>query len=311
MHKTANILITGSQGQLGQSFKQIPKLASGNYIYTNRNELDISNTAGVHEFLIKHNINTLVNCAAYTNVNQALAEQSLAMAINAYAPGELAVLCKQLDIRLFHISTDYVFDGNKTEPYIETDVCKPVNTYGLSKLKGEQLIKAANPEAVIIRTSWVFSQYGNNFVKTMLNLAKTNSTIKLINDQIGGPSWANHIAAVVDKLIYLPKTLVPGGIYNFSGYPWLSWHDFAKEIFYTAKEYGNLNRLPILIPINSTDWPSAEPRPLNSRLDCSKLIKLFYAANLELKNLDQPRWFKSINMPFERDWRQGLKTILN
>lgn len=311
MSEIKNILVTGASGQVGLSFGRIKKISNSNYIFVDKNQLDICDTNAVQQILRQHKINALVNCAAYTNVNQAMIEKPLAMAINATAPGNLASLCQQMDIRFFHISTDYVFSGDKATAYTETDTCAPINTYGFSKLAGEQLVTQNNTNAVIIRTSWVFSRFGKNFVKTMLDLAKTKPELQLINDQIGGPSWANHIANVIDKLIYLPNALVPGGIYNFSGYPWLSWHDFAKEIFYTAYEYGYINKIPKLVAINSQDWPSPEPRPLNSRLDSSKLIKLFYDANLELKRLNQERWFKSINMPFDRDWRLGLQDILN
>lgn len=245
------------------------------------------------------------------------------MKINGTAVGQMADICQQLNIRFIHISTDYVFDGAKVDPYKETDPCHPLNVYGASKLQGEQLALQANPNSIIIRTSWVFSKNHNNFINTVLNLAKQQSELDIVNDQIGAPTWAVHLAELIDKLITLKS--LEGGIFNFTGYPWVSRFELAKYVLFAAMERNKLERAPKINAISSQELkqiqlqaaanskqeiakkPALEDRPLNCRLDNSKLVDLFHKINAQ----HQPPLFNNLNMPFKRDWRSGLYQILN
>lgn len=304
---TLKVLVTGANGQLGQALQYISGQSPTAYIFADRQQLDISNQAAINDFLDQHKIDYLVNAAAYTAVDHARDEFELACAINASAPAYLAQACADRNIRFIHISTDYVFAGDKKTPYTETDATGPINSYGLTKLQGEQQVLAANPQAMVLRTSWVFSQWRNNFLLTMLKLAQENE-LRLINDQIGGPSWALHIAELIDKIILLAKTEHINGIYHFCGYPYTSWYGFAQEIFDQAKNTGLIQSSPKLIPITSKQWDSPEPRPLNSRLYNSKITDYFYRANASLERPE--RTFRPLDLPFKRDWRDGISHIL-
>lgn len=310
MDKQLTVLVTGADGQLGNALKAL-SLGSKqiNYIFASKQQLNISNKNSILDFITNHSIDFVINAAAYTNVNQAHAEADLAMDINSTATGILADLCYSKGIRLLHISTDYVFDGEKLSPYKEDDLCNPINTYGASKLAGEKAIGSLNQDAIIIRTSWVFSQWGNNFANSILKAASSQNELNIVNDQVGGPTWAMHLAQLIQQLLLLPAQLVPSGIYNFSGYPYVSWYDFARELFYRATDMKLLQHMPQIRPISSEQWPSPEPRPLNSCLDNSKLTALFYNANAYLKEQQQPL-FNSVNVPFQRNWRAGIDAVL-
>lgn len=285
------ILVTGADGQLGRSLRALTgqDSAAPPCFFVTRAQLDICDEAALTRWLDTHPVDCLINAAAYTAVDRAAGESDKALAINAQAPGLLARHCAARGIRLLHVSTDYVFDGALERPYRETDVPAPLNTYGRSKWLGEQAIRQAAPDALIIRTSWIFSAWGGNFVRTVLRLGAQQDHLRVIDDQIGGPTWAGHLALVLLRLARQPA--IAGGVYHFAGHPWVSWHGFAGEIFAQALERGLITRLPVLETIRSQDWPSPEPRPANSRLDGTKLETALGA--------------------LECDWRQGLDQVLN
>lgn len=283
------ILVTGAGGQLGRSLQVSTSGWPGVHaVFAGRSDLDITREDDVARWLDTHPADCLINAAAYTAVDRAASEPDLAMAINARAPELLARHCRERGIRLLQISTDYVFDGRADHPYRETDQPSPLNTYGRSKWLGEQAVLAAAPDAIVVRTSWVFSAWGTNFVRTMLRLGTQHDRLRVIDDQIGGPTWAGHLAQVL--LALATRERAPGGIYHFAGSPSVSWHGFAQEIFVQACSLGLIGRSPVLDAIRSADWPSPEPRPANSRLDCTRLASLLG--------------------PLDRDWRDGLRQVL-
>lgn len=292
MSAPPRILVTGADGQLGRSLRALAEQRPGeaHYAFLNRSQLDITRADAVAARLDAHPIDRLINAAAYTAVDRAATGPDLSRAINADAPGLLAHACAARGIRLLHVSTDYVFDGRLDRPYRESDPTTPLNTYGRGKLEGERAVLDADARAVIVRTGWVFSAWGGNFVRTMVRLGAQRDTLRVIDDQIGGPTWAGHLARVLHALALRPAADVPGGLYHFGGQPWISWHGFALEILTRAHARGLIARLPRVEAIASADWPSPEPRPANGRLDCARLEALLG--------------------PLERDWRIGLDRVL-
>ncbi len=286
------ILVTGADGQLGRSLRALAQRRPGEarYEFLGRTQLDITRADAVAAWLDAHPADRLINAAAYTAVDRAAAEPDLSRAINAAAPGLLARACAARGIRLPHVSTDYVFDGRLDRPYREDDPAAPLNTYGRGKLEGERAVLDADPGALIVRTGWVFSAWGHNFVRTMVRLGAQRDTLRVIDDQTGGPTWAGHLAEVLHALALRPAGDAPGGAYHFGGRPWVSWHGFALEILARAHARGLIARLPRVEAIASADWPAPEPRPANGRLDCARLEALLG--------------------PLERDWRIGLDRVL-
>ncbi len=286
------ILVTGADGQLGRSLRALAAQVPGTarYTFLNRSQLDITQAGAIAAWLDAHPADCLVNAAAYTAVDRAADEPDLSRAINADAPGLLARACAARGMRLLHVSTDYVFDGRLDRPYRESDPTAPLNTYGHGKLAGEHAVRAADARAVVVRTGWVFSAWGSNFVRTMVRLGQERDVLRVINDQIGGPTWAGHLAQVLHALALRPADSVPGGVYHFGGRPWVSWHGFALDILARAQARGLIGRLPRVDAIPSSDWPSPEPRPANGRLDCGRLAALLG--------------------PLEDDWRTGLDRVL-
>jgi len=286
------ILVTGADGQLGRSLRALADQRPGEarHTFLNRAQLDITRARDVAAWLDAHPVDSLINAAAYTAVDRAAAEPDLSRAINADAPGLLAHACAARGIRLLHVSTDYVFDGRLDRPYRESDPTAPLNTYGRGKLEGERAVLDADARAVVVRTGWVFSAWGGNFVRTMVRLGAQRDTLRVIDDQIGGPTWAGHLARVLHALAQRPAGDAPGGLYHFGGQPWISWHGFALEILGRAHARGLIAHLPRVEAIASADWPSPEPRPANGRLDCARLEALLG--------------------PLERDWRIGLDQVL-
>ena len=265
-----NILVTGGNGQLGSELKELaPKYADYTFLFTDRSQLDITNHAAVEAFVTKNKIHTLINCAAYTQVDKAEEEPNIADAINHLAVGNLAQIAKDKKLKLVHISTDYVFDGTNKKPYLETDSVNPQSVYGQTKLDGELALQRINPtNAIIIRTSWVYSKYGNNFVKTMLRLAETRDEISVVADQIGSPTNAADLAEAIVTL--LPKIDNDSlEIFHYSNEGTCSWYEFAKAIF-------EIKELSIkVIPIESSQYPTAAKRPSFSVLDKSKIKTLY------------------------------------
>lgn len=258
------ILVTGSNGQLGSEMQKVAKQYSDfNYIFTDVAELDICDKAALESFCRENAINFIVNCAAYTAVDKAENDQDLCYKINKDAVQNIGQIAAALNIKVIHISTDYVFDGTNHIPYTEDMVVCPTSVYGKSKLDGEnELIKICN-EAVIIRTSWLYSSFGNNFVKTMIRLGKERDSLGVIFDQVGTPTYAADLADAIMKII-THHTFVPG-IYHFSNEGVCSWYDFTKSIHKMSGIHCNVK------PIETKDYPVPTPRPHYSVLNKSKI----------------------------------------
>lgn len=266
------VLVTGANGQLGQAIEFI----SGNYpeinfVFCDSSELDITNKENCREAFIKYKPNFCINAAAYTAVDKAESEPQKAHLINVIGPTNLAEICKENGVVLLHISTDFVFDGNQTKPYTEMDTPNPTSVYGQTKLDGEKSIQEILKQHFIIRTSWVYSQFGNNFMKTMLRLASERDSLSVVNDQIGTPTNAVELAEVLIKIVSSDSQLLISnfGIYNFSNEGHCSWYDFAKKIF----EINNINI--DIAPIPTSSYPTPAKRPTQSVLDKTKIKSVF------------------------------------
>lgn len=267
----ANILITGANGQLGSEMRELGATSSNNYIYTDISELDITNRTAVELFVREHSINYIVNCAAYTNVDRAEEDREVAELINTTAVEYLALAAKAVDATLIHISTDYVFGGNmKNTPCNEELSTAPTSVYGLTKLHGEEAIQSVGCRHIIIRTAWLYSTYGNNFLKTILRLSAERTTLDVVYDQVGTPTYAADLAAAIFDIVEGNKALGNDGIYHFSNEGVCSWYDFAKEI---ARQAGN--NTCVINPCRSYERPSKVARPAYSVLDKSKIKRVF------------------------------------
>ena len=263
-----NVLVTGSNGQLASCIKDRAKQCKElHFIYTDYQELDICNLKDVEEFFTTNpKIDYCINCAAYTAVDKAETEVEKAFEINAKGAKNLALVCNAQDAILIHISTDFVFDGNKTEPYTETDVPKPISVYGASKLQGEVEVQKTLKKHFIIRTSWLYSEYGANFMKTMLRLAEIRDEISVVSDQIGTPTYAGDLADVILKIIRSKTKNF--GLYHYSNEGVASWYDFAKAIF----EASDLKVKTI--PIKTEAYPTPAKRPVYSVMDKTKITSI-------------------------------------
>jgi len=273
----SRILVTGGKGQLGSELKSLEASFSEYcFCFTDAQVLDITNHRAVEDFVTANNIQIIVNCAAHTAVDKAESELELSEQLNHLAVENLAKIAKEKEIQLIHISTDYVFDGSSKTPYLETDLANPQSVYGLTKLAGERAMQKINPShSAIIRTSWVYSSYGNNFVKTMLRLGKEREQLKVVSDQIGTPTYARDLAkAILAVLPKLNNTEVE--ILNYSNEGVCSWYDFAKAIF----EFSGISME--VYPIATSHYPSIAKRPFYSVLNKEK-IKDKYA-------LEIPHW---------------------
>lgn len=269
---SARILVTGVNGQVGGAIMTLRGDYSSDFIPISRADWDMAKEPGKASALIdQHQPDVVINPAAYTNVDGAEDDQETAFAVNAIAVGELAKACKQVNIPLLHVSTDYVFDGTKETPYTEDDPINPINVYGKSKAEGEKLIRNVLDEHIILRTSWVFSKTGKNFVRTMRRLKNKHHDLKIVNDQRGGPTSAGCIAKVLlditDK--YFEGHLIPWGVYHYAGSPVVSWYEFAEAIFQTE----DINQRPNLTPCASAEYPTKAARPKNSALSTAGIKK--------------------------------------
>lgn len=276
------LLITGANGQLGNEIRTLSsEFQDYQYLFTSHDELPLENLNALKSYFQKNRIDYCINCAAYTAVDIAESEKEKAFLINAEAVGNLAEICHLYETKLIHISTDYVYDGSVHTPLKEENKTGPVNTYGQSKLKGEGLAFEKNPSTLIIRTSWVYSSFGNNFVKTMLRLFKEKSEINVINDQFGSPTYAADLAQVIMKFIeQTEKGNNFSGIVNYSNSGITNWYEFASEI----KSLVNSNCK--IIPIPTSSYPTPAKRPLYSVLDTSKIK--------ELLKIEIPYWKESL-----------------
>ncbi|WP_018617412.1 dTDP-4-dehydrorhamnose reductase [Segetibacter koreensis] len=271
------ILVTGEKGQLGSELKVLSKsYPQYDYVFTDVDELDITDAEKVEEFFITYKPAICINAAAYTAVDKAETDKELALKINAYAVGNLAENCRKRNTRFIHVSTDYVFDGTATSPYTEDHPVSPVNFYGESKLKGEEIALEKLPSTVIIRTSWVYSYFGNNFVKTMLRLMKERENINVINDQFGSPTYAADLAEVIMQIA--EQTENKGGIYHFSNEGIISWFDFAIAIKELAGLRCNVQ------PIDTSGYPTPAKRPAYSAMSKEKIKSVFDIKLKDWKN---------------------------
>ncbi|MGB1234120.1 MAG: dTDP-4-dehydrorhamnose reductase [Planktomarina sp.] len=274
------ILVFGKSGQVATELAR-----QGDVLCLGRDVCDLSVTGNVVAAIAAHQPTAVINAAAYTAVDQAEDDEAAALQINGHAVAEMADACAKLNIPLVHISTDYVFAGDGIDPWQSTDPTSPLGTYGRTKLAGEDAVRASGVTHAILRTSWVFSAHGNNFLKTMLRLGADRDALTIVADQIGGPTPAADIAAaclmIAGQLKTDPNT---GGTYHFAGAPDVSWADFARAIFDQAGITCDVTDIP------SSDYPTPAARPLNSRMDCSSIHTTF--------NIPRP------------DWRQGITDIL-
>lgn len=262
------ILLTGAKGQLGQCFiDRVPK--QWDVKATDSSELDISHLESVEGVIKEYNPDVIVNAVAYTLVDKAEQEKDIAYKVNAIGPKNLATAAKKIGAHFFHVSTDYVFNGEATTPYLETDKTNPLGVYGQTKLEGEMAVLGDYPKkSIIIRTSWVYSEYGNNFVKTMIRLAKEKEVLNIVDDQIGCPTYAGDIANTIIALI---NSNISSGLYHFSGTTVMSWFDFAKMIIDTAYNLNVLKNKPVINPIKSSEYLTQAKRPYYSVLNCEKI----------------------------------------
>jgi len=290
------ILVTGKNGQLGRSIYKIVNTANGDnlppneFIFVGREELDLSSESSIsHYFDSNDRFDVIINCAAYTAVDKAEEEQELANQVNHLAVKKLANIANEQKAKLVHVSTDYVFDGTGGKPYKETDKINPINVYGKTKLAGEKTLQEIMPtDAIIIRTSWVYSEYGNNFVNTMLRLGKERDELNVVSDQIGSPTYATDLANVILKIIvdrgYQAKDRATE-VYHYSNKGKISWYDFAKEIFKIAEVGCKVS------PIMTEQYPAPAKRPRNTSMSKNKIAETF-----------------SVNID---DWRVGITRHLS
>jgi len=285
------LAVTGGGGQLASSLRELAPAQGVEVVFLARPRFDLADPAAIDRSIASLEVDALINAAAYTAVDRAEADADAAFEINARGAERVALVCASRDIPLIHISTDYVFDGSKSEPYVETDAMRPVSVYGRSKCDGEQRIAAAWSKHIILRTSWVHSPFGSNFVKTMLRLATARAEIPVVNDQLGGPTYAPHLAkAILDiaAQIAAAPQCAAYGTYHCTNLGEASWYDVAMATFEESRALGG--PFAAVRPIPSSEYPVAASRPRNSRLSTTKLKRNF-----------------SVQLP---DWRTGLRACV-
>jgi dTDP-4-dehydrorhamnose reductase len=261
------VLVTGARGQLGSDVVRVLGAAGIALLTPGRDELDLLAPDSIDRSVAAYRPDWIVNCAAYTRVDLAESEAELAFAVNRDATGRLAAAAARHGARLLHISTDFVFNGRQSRPYRETDAPDPLGVYGQSKLAGEQAVAAALPDAVIVRTSWVYGIHGHNFVKTMLRLALQGRPLRVVDDQIGVPTWAQDIAAVLLRLISADAR----GLFHYASAGSTSWHGFAQAVLDEAAALDFALETRSVEPIPTTAYPTAATRPAYSVLDTGKI----------------------------------------
>ena len=269
------ILVTGKNGQLGKSIHKLVTNTeqTDDFVFVGREELDMSNENNIARYFENNIFDIIINCAAYTAVDKAEEEKDIANQVNHLAVEQITQIAKKQQAKLIHISTDYVFDGESDKPYIETDETNPINVYGRTKLAGEKVIQEFMPiDAIIIRTSWVYSEFDNNFVKTMLKLGKERDELNIVSDQIGSPTYATDLAeailTIVHKKNYQDKESLTE-IYHYSNEGEISWYEFAKEIFELADIQCSAS------PIITEQYPTPAKRPKNTSMDKNKIMQTF------------------------------------
>ena len=282
-----NILVTGANGQLGCEMRRLGAVSPNNYIFTDIAELDITDAQAVMNAAKENNISIIINCAAYTNVDKAENDEATAELINATAVGNLAAAMKEVGGTLFHVSTDYVFGCEGNTPRTETMPTSPLGVYGRTKLNGEKAIEANGCKALVFRTAWLYSEFGNNFLKTMMRLTAEREQLNVVFDQVGTPTYAGDLALAIFSIIEAGVYEGNEGIYHFSNEGACSWYDFAVEIAATA---GNTNCR--ITPCHSSEFPSPVTRPPYSVLDKTKIKDTF--------DIDIPHWRESMEYCIKR-----------
>ena len=282
-----NVLVTGANGQLGCEMRRLGAVSPNNYIFTDVAELDITDADAVMSAVKHHSIGAIVNCAAYTNVDKAESDEATAELINATAVANLAAAMKEVDGTLFHVSTDYVFGSEGNTPRTEEMPLNPLGVYGRTKLHGEQAIAASGCKALIFRTAWLYSEFGNNFLKTMMRLTAEKEQLNVVFDQVGTPTYAGDLALAIFSIIEAGVYSGNEGVYHFSNEGVCSWYDFAVEIAAVA---GNTNCR--INPCHSSEFPSPVTRPPYSVLDKTKIKNTF--------DIDIPHWRESMEYCIKR-----------
>ena len=276
-----NILITGANGQLGRSLQRLGGVSPHNYICTDVAELDITDAGAVLRAVREQGIDVIVNCAAYTDVERAEDDEPTAELLNHKAAGNLAAAAKATGATLFHVSTDYVFDGTAHTPYTEDGTPSPLGAYGRTKLAGERAVMASGCRYLIFRTAWLYSEYGNNFLKTMLRLTSERDTLQVVFDQIGTPTYAGDLALAIFSIIESERYAGNEGVYHFTDEGVCSWYDFATEIA-AAAGHDSCH----IIPCHTSEFPTKAARPAYSVLDKTKIKTTF--------QMDIPHWRESM-----------------
>ena len=279
--QSKRVLVTGANGQLGSEMQRLGAISPNEYLFTDVAELDITDKSAVEKFVLDHQINIIVNCAAYTNVDKAEDDEATAELINATAVRNLAEAAKAVDATLFHVSTDYVFGAEGNTPRTENMPTNPLGVYGQTKLRGEQAIAEVDAKAIIIRTAWLYSEFGNNFLKTMLRLTAEKESLKVVFDQVGTPTYAGDLALAIFSIIEGDYYAGNEGIYHFSNEGVCSWYDFAQEIA-TAMRHDKCK----IQPCHSNEFPSKVTRPPYSVLDKTKIKETF--------GIEIPHWRESM-----------------
>lgn len=277
------IVVTGKNGQLGLELQLLASLFDTKYdfLFVDRSQLDLSSNDSIDNFFAAYTPSVVINCAAYTAVDKAETDREAAFQINGAAVGKLATHAAAIHALFITVSTDYVFNGNGTTPYLPSDVTDPVNYYGESKAVGEQLAIANNPESIIIRTSWVYSRFGNNFVKTMIRLMGERPSLNVVGDQIGAPTYAADLAAAIMHIVAQKAAgNKHSGLYHYSNSGAISWYDFAVAIGQM------IHSTCAVAKIGTEAFPTPAKRPHYSLMDCSKIIQDF--------GVNQPAWADSL-----------------
>ncbi len=277
------MLVAGGQGQVGSAMAQRGLEQNFDLIALGRQDLDITSTESIAAVFAEYEPDLLINAAAYTAVDNAESEPELAYAINETATANLADACAERGIPMFHISTDYVFDGKKDSPYVETDPVNPIGIYAKSKEAGERALRERLERHLILRTSWVFGVQGNNFLKTIVRLAKDRDRLPVVADQFGGPSSARGIAEALLTIAaqYQNASSIAWGTYHYCQKPYVSWHQFAEAIVARAIAIGLVDHEVQVAPIPSSEFPTPVLRPANSKLSCMKLEEGFGVTDSE------------------------------
>lgn len=284
------VLLAGASGQVGyQLANKLAGISDIELLAVDRNELDIVDTNAVRYAISCFRPDVVINAAAYTAVDKAETEQQLAHDINCTGPKNLAEAAQACGALLIHISTDYVFPGDKAGEYNEDDKTGPSSVYGKTKLDGETAVVQACRRHIIIRTAWVFGEHGNNFVKTMLHLALAHPQLRIVADQVGGPTYAGDIADAIIRIIdsIIREQNDAYGIYHYSGLPHVNWSEFAEAIFGKAAEQGVIDTLPVVNRITTGDYPTPARRPANSRLNTQRIKQCF--------GIEASDWMKALN----------------